>query len=101
MLVSVLIPTFNAETTVGDAIKSVISQSCESQIEILVYDDGSTDRTFAIVERWAQDDKRVRALRAHKNGGTSRARNALLDEARGEWSAFLDADDVFLPSKLA
>jgi glycosyltransferase involved in cell wall biosynthesis len=101
MLISVLIPTFNVETSVADAIKSALSQSCQDQLEIIVYDDGSTDRTFAVAEQWVQNDKRVRILQSAKNGGTSHARNMLLDEARGEWIAFLDADDIFLPSKLA
>ncbi|WP_050044084.1 glycosyltransferase family 2 protein [Bradyrhizobium sp. LTSPM299] len=101
MLVSVLIPSFNVQSTVVDAIRSALAQSCEGQLEIVVYDDGSTDRTVGIVEQWVRQDKRVRILRAVTNRGSSHARNMLLDEARGDWIAFLDADDVFLPSKLA
>jgi glycosyltransferase involved in cell wall biosynthesis len=101
MLFSVLIPAFNTEATVGYAIKSALSQVLQSEVEILVYDDGSSDDTGAVAERCMHDDSRVRVMRAAKNGGASRARNMLLQEARGEWIAFLDSDDVFLPGKLS
>ena len=101
MLLSVLIPAFNAEETVERAINSVVSQTFEGQLEILVYDDGSTDRTFGVAEQCARNDQRIRVLRGVNNCGASRARNALLDEARGEWIAFFDSDDIFLPTKLA
>jgi glycosyltransferase involved in cell wall biosynthesis len=100
MLFSVLIPAFNEETTLAYAINSVLSQILEDKIEVLVYDDGSTDGTAAVAERCMLSDSRVRLIRAVRNGGTSRARNGLLDEARGDWIAFLDSDDVFLPCKL-
>ena len=101
MLVSVLIPAFNAEATIAGAIDSAIRQVVPGSVEILVYDDGSTDATVSIVESYALDNPMVRVLRAVENGGTSKARNVLLNEARGEWIAFLDSDDIFLPSKLA
>jgi glycosyltransferase involved in cell wall biosynthesis len=101
MLFSVLIPAFNTETTVGYAVNSALSQIVHGDVEILVYDDGSSDGTGAVAERCMHHDSRVRVIRAAENGGASRARNMLLREARGEWIAFLDSDDVFLPGKLA
>jgi glycosyltransferase involved in cell wall biosynthesis len=101
MSFSVLIPAFNAEGSIGHAITSALSQTLENQFEILVYDDGSTDRTFAVVEQCARNHQGIRVIRAAKNAGASRARNVLLEEARGEWIAFLDSDDIFFPTKLA
>jgi glycosyltransferase involved in cell wall biosynthesis len=101
MLFSVLIPAFNTEATIGYAINSALSQIVKGEFEVLVYDDGSSDSTVAVAERCGHDDSRVRLIRAAKNGGASRARNMLLQEARGDWIAFLDSDDIFLPDKLA
>ena len=101
MLVSVAIPAFNARATIVLAIRSALEQAFDGQIEVIIYDDGSTDDTVAAVERELSGDARVRIMRANENGGASRARNHLLDAALGEWIAFLDADDVFLPGKLA
>jgi|SRR5579875_28139 glycosyltransferase involved in cell wall biosynthesis len=101
MLFSVLIPAFNAETTIACAINSALGQTVLGNVEILVYDDGSTDRTVTVTKNYAHDHPQVRVLQAVRNGGVSRARNILLDEARGDWLAFLDSDDVFLPHKLA
>jgi glycosyltransferase involved in cell wall biosynthesis len=101
MLVSVLIPAFNARATIVTAVRSVLCQTFEDEIEVIVYDDGSTDGTSSAVEHEVLSDARVRLIRGAANSGVSRARNRLLAEARGEWIAFLDADDVFLPNKLA
>ena len=101
MMVSVLIPAFNARPTITAAVRSALCQQFEGEIEVIIYDDGSTDGTIAELERSIPADARVRILRAAENGGVSRARNRLLDAARGEWIAFLDADDVFMPDKLA
>jgi glycosyltransferase involved in cell wall biosynthesis len=101
MLFSVLIPAFNTEAAIGDALKSALNQVVQGDVEILVYDDASSDGTGAVAERCMHEDPRVRVLRAAQNGGEYRTRNMLLQEARGEWVAFLDSDDVFLPGKLA
>lgn len=97
-LVTVLIDTFNHERYVEQTIVSAIEQDFPgSEFEILVVDDGSTDRTPEIVGKFGQ---RVRLLRK-KNGGQASAFNAALPEARGELVAFLDGDDWWLPGKLA
>lgn len=95
--VSVVIPTYNRAHLVGDAIKSVLAQDIKDcGIEILVVDDGSTDDTAEVVGRFGD---RVRYIR-QENQGAGRARNRGIQEAKGEWIAFLDSDDRWLPYKL-
>jgi glycosyltransferase involved in cell wall biosynthesis len=94
--ISVIIPTFNRAPVLPRALASVLSQS-EPPAEILVVDDGSTDATSGLLAgRFPQ----VRCLR-QAHGGVSRARNAGIAAARGEWLAFLDSDDQWLAHKLA
>lgn len=94
-LVSVVIPAYNVAEHIGEAIASVRAQSCP-QLEIIVVDDGSKDGSAELVEREHPD---VRLFRK-ENGGAASARNLGMREARGEYVAFLDADDVWLPGKL-
>jgi len=96
-LVSVIVPCYNRADIVGETIDSVLGQSY-SNTEIIVVDDGSTDHTRAVVA--AYDDPRVRYF-YKENGWLSSARNAGLTVARGEFIAFLDSDDVWVPWKLA
>jgi glycosyltransferase involved in cell wall biosynthesis len=98
MVVSVVIPAFNAAATIGRALQSVVAQSF-APVEIIVVDDGCTDATGAIVSSYA--DRDVRLIRFAGNSGVSVARNAGIAAARGEYVAFLDADDAWLPDKLA
>jgi glycosyltransferase involved in cell wall biosynthesis len=93
--VSVIIPAYNAAEFVGRAIESALRQTVPA-LEILVIDDGSKDVT---AERVAQYPAPVRLLR-QANGGPASARNHGAREARGEWLAFLDADDAWFPHKL-
>ncbi|SMF97671.1 Glycosyltransferase involved in cell wall bisynthesis [Methylomagnum ishizawai] len=94
-LVSVVIPTYNREKWISNALDSVLLQSYVGY-EIIVVDDGSTDATRRIV---AQYGAQVRYL-YQDNAGVSAARNKGILEARGEWVAFLDSDDEWLPEKL-
>ncbi len=96
-LISVVIPTYNRAHVVGRAIKSVLAQTLPD-FECIVVDDGSTDETVQLVEGFR--DPRIRLVRLAENGGVSRARNAGIQAARGEWVAFLDSDDEWLPRKL-
>src|SRR5947209_10865373 len=98
--VSVIIAAFDAEQHVAAAITSVQRQT-EQDFEILVIDDGSVDETARIVARIAEQDGRIQLLRNGVNAGLGAARNLGLAAARGEWVAFLDADDVFEPVRLA
>src|SRR6185312_28777 len=93
-LVSVLIPVYNAEAFVAEALASVFAQDYEP-FEVIVVDDGSTDGSAAVV----QADPRVRYFR-QENRGPSEARNLAARHARGELFAYVDADDIVPPHKL-
>ncbi len=97
-LVSVIIPAYNAETYIEEALASVLSQTY-AHVEVLVVDDGSLDRTAEIVESVAEQDRRVRLLRS-SNQGVAAARNLGIEHSVGEYIAPLDADDLWYPSKL-
>lgn len=102
-LVSVITPAYNVERWIREAVSSALGQSI-GDLEVLVVDDGSRDRTAALVEELAASDPRVRLLRT-RNRGVSAARNAALAVASGEFLALLDGDDVwdarFLEEQLA
>src|SRR5919107_875173 len=95
--VTVVIPIFNGAPFVGKAVKSLRAQTMKN-VEIIVVDDGSTDGTQAVLAelertqgiQWYQQD----------HGGPARSRNRGIEEARGEFIALLDCDDVWLPDKL-
>ncbi len=97
-LVSIVIPAFNAEKVLVDALDSVRGQTY-TRWEALVVDDGSTDRTAQVAEEYAGADPRIRLLQ-QANAGSAIARNTALKEARGELIAFLDADDMWFATKL-
>jgi glycosyltransferase involved in cell wall biosynthesis len=99
-LVSVVIPAFNRADCLPAAVASIQAQSYQ-RWELIVVDDGSTDDTAAVAERLAVADPRLRVLRRGRNRGAQAARNAGVEAARGEWIAFLDSDDVWLPDSLA
>lgn len=90
--ISVIIPVYNKEAYVETAIRSVLDQPYED-VELIVVNDGSGDRSLEIVQRLAEDDCRIRVIDV-PNGGVSSARNIGLANARGEWIQFLDADDI-------
>ncbi len=100
--ISVVIPTFNRARQVQAALKSVLEQTYP-EFEVIVVDDGSTDGTREnlqqLVSPQGSNGKQVRYF-FQPNQGQSAARNKGIDEARGEWVAFLDSDDVWLPEKL-
>jgi glycosyltransferase involved in cell wall biosynthesis len=101
-LVSSIIIFLNEERFVGEAIESVLSQSYPHW-ELLLVDDGSSDGSTALAQRYAASyPKRIRYLEhpGHANRGMSASRNLGISQARGEYLAFLDADDIWLPHKL-
>lgn len=98
-LVSIIMPAYRAESTIGESIKSVILQTYPAW-ELLVADDCSPDNTAEIVASAMAHDPRIVLLRGTKNQGPAQARNRALSHARGRWIAFLDSDDVWLPDKL-
>jgi glycosyltransferase involved in cell wall biosynthesis len=96
-LVSVLIDTYNHERFIEEAILSVLEQDCPaSEVEIIVVDDGSTDHTSEIVQKFLPDIRLIRK----KNGGQASAFNVGIPQARGEFVAFLDGDDWWARDKL-
>jgi GT2 family glycosyltransferase len=99
--ISVVVPAYNAATTLARALESVLAQTWPAH-EIVVIDDGSTDATAEVVQRVQAQagGKRVRYLR-QDNAGPSAARNRGVAEAGGDWIAFLDADDWYYPERLA
>jgi glycosyltransferase involved in cell wall biosynthesis len=94
--VSVIVPCYNAEHYLENALDSIRSQACPD-LEIIVVDDGSTDDTAGVLRKLNGTDLQV--LR-QDNTGPAAARNLGISAARGKWIAFLDADDYWLPSKL-
>ena len=98
-LVSIITPTYNAERTIAKAIESVLSQSY-SNWEMLITDDCSQDNTVEIVSRYAEADSRIRLIRSAQNNGAGVARNTSISHACGQYIAFLDADDRWMPNKL-
>ncbi|WP_370559863.1 glycosyltransferase family 2 protein [Edwardsiella tarda] len=98
-LVSVIIPTFNSENTICDAVESVLSQSYKN-IEIIITDDNSSDKTVSICERYAKNDNRVKIFTSKKNDGAGISRNNSIKNANGRFIAFLDSDDIWHKDKL-
>jgi len=94
-LVSVIIPLFNQKQFVGEAIQSVLNQTCQN-IEIIVVNDGSSDNPFPILERY----KKNIILINQKNSGLAAARNSGIKRASGEYLQFLDADDFLYKEKI-
>jgi teichuronic acid biosynthesis glycosyltransferase TuaG len=94
---SVVIPAYNAENTIERAISSVLAQSYPP-FEIIIVDDASKDKTQEIIESKYADA--VRYIQKISNNGSSVARNTGMDAAKGDYIAFLDADDAWHPDKL-
>lgn len=95
MKLSIIVPAYNCADTIGPTLDSILSQQY-SDFELIVINDGSTDGTQAVLERYAQADSRLRPV-CIPNGGPSNARNTGIREARGDYLTFVDADDLLLP----
>ena len=96
--VSVLLPVYNSEKYLAEAIQSILDQSYQN-FELLIIDDSSTDRSGEIAAAFEQADKRIRLLRHHSNQGLVAALNLGLDNARGDYIARMDADDISMPDR--
>lgn len=97
--VSVIMPVYQAEKFLKASVESVLAQTF-SDWELLLVDDGCRDNSPAICDGFARQDDRIRVIHKQKNAGVSAARNSGLDEAQGEYIAFLDSDDGFEPQTL-
>lgn len=97
--ISVIMPVYQAEKYLEQSVGSVLAQSFQDW-ELLLVDDGCKDGSPKLCDRFAAEDGRIRVFHRKKNAGVSEARNLALHEAKGEYIAFLDADDAFLPGTL-
>jgi teichuronic acid biosynthesis glycosyltransferase TuaG len=98
-LVSIITPAFRCAGVIGETIRSVLAQTYTNW-EMLIAEDCSPDETGSVIEQWVKQDPRITLIRQERNGGPAMARNAALESARGNWIAFLDSDDLWLPNKL-
>ena len=100
-LVSIIMPVFNGDRYLAQTIESVISQTY-SNWEMILVDDGSTDSTPAVIDQYTSLHPRIRGIRLESpSGGPALPRNKGLSVAKGEYIAFLDADDVWAQEKLS
>ncbi len=97
--VSVIMPVFNGEQYVAEAIESILAQTF-TDFEIIIVDDASQDKSPEIIREYERRDDRVRFLRQERNMGVSLARNRGIAAAAGEYIALMDSDDVSLPTRL-
>lgn len=98
--ISIVIPVYNSEATVAQAIRSVQEQEGLPSLEVICVDDGSTDGSLQTLEQLARDDPRITVL-TQQNQFAGAARNHGMDRAGGKYLAFLDADDRYLPGALS
>ncbi len=97
--VSVVVPAYNRAATIDNCLRSVQAQTHQDW-EAIVVDDGSRDGTPEVVAQLAREDSRIRLIRRDRNRGAQAARNVGIRSAQGNWIAFLDSDDQFLPHSL-
>lgn len=97
--VSIIMPTYNASRFISESIESVKAQTYQNW-ELIICDDGSTDDSIKIAQKYAARDHRILVISNKYTKGAPGARNSCLDVSAGRYIAFLDADDLWLPSKL-
>lgn len=97
--VSIVMPAFNAEKTIVQAIQSVLRQT-HRNFELIIIDDHSKDRTLSVINDYCNKDRRIRVLANAENRGVAQARNSGVEAAKYDWIAFLDSDDMWEPEKL-
>lgn len=98
-LVSIIMPSYNAERYIAQSIESVMAQTYQNW-ELLITDDGSSDKTVAIVKEYCAKDERINLLESNVHHGPGDTRNMSINRAKGQFIAFIDNDDVWLPEKL-
>ncbi len=98
LVVSVIIPCYNSENTLPETIESILGQ-CLNNAEILIINDGSTDNSLEIAEKFANENENIRVI-SKENGGVSSARNEGVKQAKGKYIIFLDADDILCEGSL-
>ncbi|MCG7496856.1 glycosyltransferase family 2 protein [Vibrio sp. Of7-15] len=101
--VSIVVPMYNAESTISSALDSVLKQTYQGPLEVIIVNDGSIDQSEQVVKDYIRHNTSKNViinLINQENSGVSSARNAGIKQAKGEWVALLDSDDVWLPLKL-
>ncbi|MDA7717836.1 glycosyltransferase [Pseudomonadales bacterium] len=98
--VSIIMPSYNVSRFISESIESVMAQTYQNW-ELIICDDGSTDRTLEIALSYKNRDKRIQVLRNRNSKGAPGARNTSLEHSTGRYIAFLDSDDLWLPNKLS
>ena len=98
-LVSVVMPVYNGEKWLGEAIESILAQTF-ADFELLIVDDGSRDNSAKIIRVYEQRDPRIRFFQLERNSGTAFARNYCIKAANGTFVTYLDCDDISLPERL-
>ena len=98
-LVSVIMPAYNSEKYIGEAIDSVLSQSYKNW-ELIIVNDASSDNTESIIKEYAGKNSKIVLISLSENKGVSNARNIAVQNARGRFVAFLDSDDIWTYDKL-
>lgn len=99
-LVSIVVPVYNVEDFIGQTIESVLNQTY-TQWELILVDDASRDKSVEIIQSYKEKDDRIRLFQLETNSGAAVARNTGIDMAQGQYLAFLDGDDYWLPDKLS
>ena len=98
-LVSIITPTYNSAKFIAETIQSVQNQTYQNW-EMIIVDDGSSDETVTLVLKIITNDSRIKLIPLHKNYGSGFARDKALENANGNYIAFLDSDDLWKPNKL-
>jgi teichuronic acid biosynthesis glycosyltransferase TuaG len=98
-LVSIVMPAFNCRDYFAESVKSVLAQTYQDW-ELIIVDDCSTDGTVDIAKQYASQDARIRLFSMPQNSGPAVVRNKAIEESQGQYIAFLDSDDLWLPGKL-
>ena len=96
---SVIIPMYNCERFIEETVESVLKQTIK-EIEIILIDDCSTDKSFDLIKKISDKDKRVKVYKNEENYGVALTRNKGIDLSSGKYIALLDSDDVWMPDKL-
>ncbi len=98
-LISVVMPNYNCEQYLDESISSILHQTF-SNFEFIIIDDGSTDKSWEIIRKYAKQDKRIIAIHNKKNLWVHKTRNKLLHTAKGTYIAMMDSDDISNPTRL-
>jgi len=99
-LVSIITPSYNAEKYISQTLSSICNQSYLNW-ELIVFDDGSSDRTIQIITKFIEKDSRIQLFKNETNQGAAISRNKATEKAKGKYIAFLDADDLWHETKLS